>query len=160
MTTGARGMGTPPPRVAPVLLSLLREVDALWPSRAKTFDGTFGDDRHKARKSDHNPDSEGYCRALDLTRDDHDGPPLHLLADYIRHVGATGSQRLAVGGYVIFDRRIASDGGGWIWRPYTGDNPHVSHLHVSCSALPVFYMIGRPWGLTRAKLRKYRQPGG
>ncbi len=68
-----------------------------------------------------------------------------LLAEYLRQVGASGSQRLALGGYVIWSRKITSEASGWVWRPYSGDNPHVTHLHVSCSRLPAFYNIGRPW---------------
>jgi len=156
VTEPSGGMPAPFPRVAPVLAQLLREIDIGWPRRLKHADGTFGDERHRLRKSDHNPDREGYCRALDITRDVHNGPPLGLLAEYLRAVGASGSQRLAVGGYVIYDRRITSEARQWEWVAYSGDNPHVGHLHVSCSRLPVFYMISRPWGLSRSKLGAFR----
>lgn len=137
-------------RPAPVLAVLRSEIDVGWPNRSSSSDGFIGDQRHQSRKSDHNPDEYGYVRAWDVTNDAHLGPPLGLLAAFLRDVGASGSQRLALGGYVIYNRRIASAENLFEWRTYGGDDPHVTHLHVSCSRLPAFYKITRPWNVVDA----------
>src|SRR5690554_7976273 len=51
---------------------------------------------------------------------------------------------------LIFNRRIASKGGGW--RAYHGSNPHTSHVHVSVGVGPDGRSTGpyddtSPWGL-------------
>lgn len=142
-------------RPAPVLAVLRSEVDVGWPNRSTESDGFLGDELHKARHSDHNPDQDGYVRAWDVTEDAHAGPPLPLLAAFLRDVGRTGSQRLALGGYVIFDRKIASERTEWDWIRYRGEDPHVTHLHLSVSRFPPFYKIGRPWHVVLA-LQKRR----
>src|SRR5262249_36859977 len=54
-------------RLAKSLITLIDEVDAKYPDRDRSNDGTIGDTSHQARRSDHNPDSEGVVRALDIT---------------------------------------------------------------------------------------------
>lgn len=139
----------PPWLLAPVLLTLLREIDAAWPTRSRASDGALGDREHAKRRSDHNPDQRGYVRALDITYDRHAGPPMDALADYLRRIGKSQSQRLIPGGYVIWDRKITSSRTGWDWIAYTGESPHTRHLHVSCSLLPPFYLARAPWHVIR-----------
>lgn len=140
------------------MLAILRsEVDTAWPLRSTLSDGFIGDAAHKARHSDHTPNEDGYVRAWDVTRDDRHGPPLELLAAFLRDVGASGSQRLALGGYVIYNRRIASEHSEWRWIPYKGDNPHIEHLHLSCSRLAAFYLISRPWHVQEALQERGRR---
>lgn len=131
--------------LAPVLLTLLRELDIGWPLRSRLHDGTIGDAAHQARKSDHNPDQNGYVRAIDVTQDVHNGPPMDLLAEFLRKVGETHSQRVTPQGYVIWQRRIASSRSRWKWVTYMGENPHTDHLHLSCSSRPDFYRLTAPW---------------
>lgn len=139
-----------PWRPAPVLVSLRLEIDRGWPRRSTASDGFIGDQLHKARKSQHNPNEYGDVCAWDVTHDAQHGPPLDLLAAFLRDVGASGSQRFALGGYVIYDRKIVSERSDWIWRPYKGDDPHVGHLHLSCSGFKPFYDITRPWHVVEA----------
>jgi hypothetical protein len=50
--------------------------------------------------------------------------------------------------YVIYERRIFSGSGGpspWIWRPYTGLNAHLKHMHVSVLSTPTGENDTRPW---------------
>ena len=144
-------------RPAPVLATLRAEIDVGWPNRSTASDGFIGDQRHQLRKSDHRPDEDGYVRAWDVTNDTHAGPSLELLAAFLRDVGASGSQRLALGGYVIFDRKIASAVTEWRWRPYKGENPHMTHLHVSCSHEPEFYKITRLWHVAEQLRQRARR---
>jgi hypothetical protein len=52
--------------------------------------------------------------------------------------------------YVIANRRIFASyptGGraAWVWRPYSGSNPHTTHMHVSVQ--PDRYDDESPWGI-------------
>jgi hypothetical protein len=122
-----------PWRVARSLDVLVAEVDAAAPRRSKRSDGSIGDARHTSVSSDHNPDPRGVVRARDFTHDPSGGLDAAALAEHLR------GRRDARVKYVISDRRIASpearDGAApWAWRPYTGTNPHTSHVHVSVVA--------------------------
>jgi len=120
-------------RLAKSLEKLRAQVNAEWPDRDKASDGTIGDAAHAATKSDHNPDSGGVVRALDITDDPKGGPSAEWLAEILR---ASRDPRIS---YIISNRRIASSyaiGGvePWTWRPYAGLNAHKSHVHVSVVA--------------------------
>lgn len=115
-------------RLAKSLEALRKQVNEAAPNRSTASDGTIGDQAHKARKSDHNPDKHGIVRALDLTHDPRNGVDGHRLAEAIV---ASRDPRVK---YVIWNRRIASGSKGpdaWKWRPYSGTNPHDKHVHVS-----------------------------
>lgn len=138
-----------PWRLAPVLATLRAEVDLLWPARSTLSDGSIGDRAHQARDSDHSPNDRGVVRAWDLTSDTQHGPDLDDLATWLVRFGQRGSQRLSVGSYLIWNRRIWSYRTSWHPREYRGVNPHRTHMHLSAPLLPEFYGISRPWGLTR-----------
>ena len=94
-------------RPAKCLSTLKREVDRRWPNRDHRTDGMIGDVAHcgSGGTSDHCPNSAGAVRAFDI---DVDGIRADWLAEHFRVLGAQGDRRLANGGYVIFNRRIAS----------------------------------------------------
>lgn len=124
-------------------LVLLAEVDARWPGRSRASDGTIGDQAHSSRTSDHNPNAAGVVRARDITAA---GIDAAWLAEYLRQSGAKGDPRLGSGGYIIFNRRITKpDFSGW--KVYTGQNPHVKHVHVSFSRNAAGYDSAAAWGL-------------
>lgn len=129
--------------VAPCLEKLRAEVDARWPKRSKTSDGSVGDTSHNRRKSDHNPDHVGCVKARDFDKDGIDAP---ALAEHIRDIGAGGFDALE-GGYVIWNRRIAGTHTSWRWHAYDGANPHTSHIHVSCADARSNYRSTREWGI-------------
>lgn len=128
-------------RVAGSLLVLRTEINALAPKRLKGSDGTIGDPRHAARKSEHNPNDAGIVCAHDFTHD-----PAHG-ADMRKFSAQLLARRHPALWYVIFDGRIASAKTGWKWARYTGSNPHRSHMHVSVRGS---VDDRRPWGLTAA----------
>lgn len=113
--------------------ALLAGVNAKWPNRDKTSDGTIGDAEHATRTSDHNPwvivGSYGVVRARDI---DKDGVDIAWLFEELRKLGAAGDPRLAGGGYLIYNRRITSPDFK-TWRVYEGANPHTEHGHASFS---------------------------
>jgi putative peptidoglycan binding protein len=139
-------------RNAVSIAALRDEVNARWPHRDKRSDGTIGDEHHcpkgQASSSDHCPNPAGVVRAFDI---DVDGIPAAWLAEHLRTLGASGDKRLANGGYVIFNRRIASWSHEWLWRAYTGEDPHTSHIHISVSQDASGYDAAGTWNVGTAK---------
>lgn len=119
------------PRLCAAGKQLREQIDDAFGDRDRTSDGWVGDTRHAARKSDHNPDVNGWVRAIDVDRDlsGKSKPDIMPdLADQIRIAAKSGEKRIA---YVIFDGRIASPRLNWRWRKYTGSNKHNHHCHIS-----------------------------
>ena len=117
-------------RVAKSLRTLYDQIDALAPNRDKRDDGTIGDARHRARKSDHNPDARGIVRALDVTHDPAHGCDAGRIAEALR---LSQDARIK---YVIWARRIFYAGGSepYRWQRYSGSDPHTGHFHLSVVA--------------------------
>ena len=107
---------------------LREQVDDSFPERLRGSDGWLGDVRHAARKSDHNPDTNGVVRAIDIDARLSDQKGISAdLADQLRLYGKN-NKRIA---YVIHLGRIASPVLGWRWRKYKGINQHNHHIHIS-----------------------------
>ena len=117
------------------LVKLLDQVDDAWPGRSRASDGMLGNAAHAARVSDHNPEHPAprgnpdyQVDALDITHDPQHGPDCQALADAII---ASRDRRVK---HLIHNRRICAGALGpspWVWRTYTGPNPHTGHLHIS-----------------------------
>jgi len=117
-------------RVADSLLHLREQINVACPNRSKASDGTIGDTAHSARKSDHNPQpldgAVGVVTAMDITNDPDDG------CDADKIVNALVASRDPRIKYIIWNRRIiSSQTEPWVWRNYTGKNPHSKHFHLS-----------------------------
>ena len=110
------------------------QLDDNYPERSRKSDGTLGDARHSARKSDHNPDANGWVRAIDFTADL--GVSIDETADLVeqirKYAKRANKKRIS---YIIFNGRIASPILNWKWRKYRGSNPHKSHWHLSFTTL-------------------------
>jgi hypothetical protein len=120
----------PKPKLSNAAEQLRSEINTKYPNRDKRSDGWIGDTAHNARKSDHNPDKQGWVRAIDIDSDLVKGSSKEswLLAEQIKTIARKGDKRLS---YIIHQHRIASPRQNWAWRVYKGSNPHVSHLHIS-----------------------------
>ena len=120
------------PKLSRSAIQLREQIDDAFPDRDRTSDGWLGDARHSTRKSDHNPDADGWVRAIDIDRDlngkGRKPDVMPDLADQIRLAGKSGDKRIA---YVIFNGKIASPRKAWAWRPYDGINKHNHHAHIS-----------------------------
>lgn len=120
------------PRLSKSAIQLREQIDDAFPDRDRTSDGWIGDTRHAARKSDHNPDAQGWVRAIDIDRDlaGKKGKPdlMPDLVDQIRALAKSGDKRVS---YIIFAGRICSPKKAWRWRPYDGVNQHNHHAHIS-----------------------------
>jgi hypothetical protein len=139
-------LGTTSWRAAKSLLTLRAQVDARWPGRRTDRDGTIGDAAHQARDSDHNPWVRdgliGVVTAIDITHDPASGCDAEAL---VSALVISRDRRIK---YIIWNRRIISATvSPWIWRAYTGRNPHTKHFHLSVSASKPLYDAQEPWAL-------------
>ncbi len=119
-------------RMAHSLERLLTEVNEFAPHRRKDSDGGIGNAEHAARTSDHNPyivvGGIGVVRAYDFTHAPETGFDAYAYAAMLLR---NRDPRIR---YVISNHKIASGKGGpdpWVWRAYSGPNPHDHHTHVS-----------------------------
>lgn len=112
-------------KMPPSIRAALDEANERWPNRSRKSDGTIGDQAHSNRKSDHNPGARGFIHAFDITHDPANGCDCVVLAEHLR---TRSDPRVS---YVIFNKRIWNPSRSVDWRPYTGSNPHTSHMHVS-----------------------------
>ena len=121
------------PRLSKAAIQLREQFDDCFGDRDRTSDGWIGDSRHSARKSDHNPDEQGWVRAIDVDRDLSGKAKPDLMpdvADQLR-ILAKSDKRIS---YIIFAGKIASSKSLWRWRTYTGINKHDHHCHISFSS--------------------------
>ncbi len=147
-------------RLAAAADTLRTQVNTKYPERDQGSDGTIGDQAHRRRISDHNPDKRGFVMALDL---DEDGWPSHKFADQlIAYMRTSGDNRIK---NVVYENRVASgtyaDVAGqpprwWHWRTAKGMG-HEHHIHISFNPgarydaqpfpLPIFndMPLGQTW---------------
>ena len=120
------------PQLSKAAKQLREQFDDTFPNRDRLSDGWIGDTRHQAKPSDHNPDANGWVRAIDIDRDLYKGgKPDNMgdLVDQIRLACKSKSEKRI--SYIIFDGRICSPILNWKWRKYTGANKHTKHAHFS-----------------------------
>jgi hypothetical protein len=145
-------------RVAKSLEKLRSQVNAEWPQRDKSSDGTIGDEKHASRSSDHNPwvkdGKTGVVTGMDITNDPDSGPVSNDIAEALK---ASEDPRIK---YIISNARICSGDAGpspWVWRKYSGSNAHRHHVHISVKSEKPLYDSVKPWRLV-AKVPKFVEP--
>jgi hypothetical protein len=123
------------------------EFNALSPDRDKRSDGSVGDAAHAGNESDHNPDETGSTHdedsdsknevhAIDV---DASGPwpngmTMWKACDHIRAEHKAGrDNRIQTIIHTDPDgnSKIATNDNGYVWKPYSGSNPHREHAHFS-----------------------------
>jgi hypothetical protein len=133
--------------LVPCLVELRSEFNAIAPSRDRSSDGSVGDARHQAGRSDHNPDSRGLVHAIDVDVDLRtSGLTMELVVQRILARCRSGAEKRLR--YVIFNRRIWEASNGWRERRYTGPNPHDHHAHFSSSYETALEASTASWHLT------------
>jgi hypothetical protein len=61
--------------------------------------------------------------------------------------------------YVIWNRRIcSSEVSPWVWRPYSGANPHDHHVHISVKPEKSLYDDESPWKFVGTSVVDKRGP--
>jgi hypothetical protein len=134
--------------LAPALVRLRDEVNAGYPGRDTSADGSIGDAAHSSRKSDHNPDGTGRVDAIDVDENPSRGSRSEDVGDGIWSLLI--KRRPAQLKYAIYEGQIVSSyprSGypAYTPRPYSGSNPHAGHVHVS--VLDEHARSSAPWGL-------------
>lgn len=99
-------------------------VNAAYPNRDKTSDGTVGDLAHQATNSDHNPDTDGSVDAWDMDVDLRSGRDPQAIEELKKVFEAHPAAR-----YWIHNRQIAHRSTGWKREYYSGASPHDHHVH-------------------------------
>jgi hypothetical protein len=119
-------------RLSKAAIQLREQFDDSYADRDRSSDGWIGDTRHAARPSDHNPDAQGWVRAIDIDRDLSGKAKPDLmpdLVDQVRLLCKSGVEKRI--SYIIFDGFIYSAKFRFIKRKYTGANKHTKHAHFS-----------------------------
>ncbi|XVU20850.1 peptidoglycan-binding domain-containing protein [Actinoplanes sp. CA-054009] len=133
-------MRAAPWHLARSLARLRAEIDQRWPNRDRGSDGSIGDEKHRERPSDHNPNGRSSVNAIDT---DKDGiSPMTVVEAAKRHPACN---------YVIWNRVIYSRGRGFRAHRYKGTNPHTHHIHVSILQTSAAEESARPWGIATGK---------
>ena len=137
-------------RVASALEKLRDQLNAAYPGRRKSSDGTIGDTRHCPGKSDHCPNiqdgDQWVVTAFDATDDPASGCDMDSVTEAIIQAQ---DPRIK---YIIWNRRICSSyphsgQPAWVWRPYSGANPHDKHAHFSVKAEKHLYDDDSDWSI-------------
>lgn len=123
------------------LATFRAEVNAAYPNRDKTSDGTIGDAAHAGTDSDHNPDRDGTVDAWDMDVDLGVKDAAAAIERMKKKFEAHESSQ-----YWIHDGRIASRDWGWQRRRYYGTNPHDKHVHWN--GRDSHQRSTKPWGIT------------
>jgi len=125
-------------KLVPAGVTLRKQTDLRWPGRDRRSDGWVGDAAHSARKSDHNPDKDGWVHALDIDENMgkrgpwRNGRTARQLANQLRLYAASdlpGADRIK---YVVYEGRLSSGtyrATWWKWRK--GNWGHYQHIHIS-----------------------------
>lgn len=124
----------------PALGDMRAEVNARYPNRDKTSDGTIGDAAHQATVSDHNPDADGSVDAWDMDVDLRSGDDARAI-EWLKQRFQAHPASL----YWIHNRQIADRRYGWRREAYTGANPHDKHVHWNTRE--AYENSGQPWGI-------------
>lgn len=137
-------------RLAKSLITLIDQVDVLYPDREKHSDGSIGDTAHQARPSDHNLGPNRVVEALDVTHDPSHGVDTWYVAETLRlnrddridYVISNG--KVFVGKHGMWNGRRVEP---YTWIPYAGSNNHARHVHVS--VIEDKMDQAQPWNLKR-----------
>ena len=142
-------------RVARSLDVLLAELNALYPHRDKTSDGSIGDASHAQTNSKHNPGPDGIVEARDFDEGIAAGEsPLWPFVNHLLVLARTNAHpAMGPGAHMIYEGRIWSDVRGWVERPYTGVNAHQHHAHVAVADGPGKDST-QSWGLAAALAKR------
>jgi hypothetical protein len=130
------------------LTTFRNEVNAAYPLRDKTSDGTIGDEAHQGGSSDHNPDSDESVDAWDMDVEVN-GKGAAYSADVEELKDCFEAHEAAQ--YWIHNRIIANRDDGWARRSYSGSNPHDKHVHWNSRSS--HEDSTKPWGVDQPMTR-------
>jgi len=128
--------------VVPNLDEARDQLNARFPNRGKSSDGSIGDIAHQVSSSSHNPDLTGLpeyrdgdtideVRARDFDKNLNDAAGVTMEDVVQLWVKLARSGQLWWIRYMIYKRRIWHKRDNYVTRVYTGSNPHDDHLHLN-----------------------------
>lgn len=131
------------------LLVLRDQCNKIAPLRNKASDGLVADAAHSTT-SDHYPHyvagvGDEMVTGLDLTHDPAHGFDSYKFAETLR-VHEDDRIEYAISNKRIFSSYPHGDRKAWEWGPYSGEDPHDTHGHVSVLDKPVSDTT-TPWNL-------------
>lgn len=111
---------------------LIEEVKAKFPG---VIVGTIGDKPHQGEASDHNPSTAKHDKGAVDAADFMIGKDFTFAnAQWLTNALVRFKDRRI--GYIIWNGQIISSTvKPWVWRKYTGKDPHTNHVHVSVNDL-------------------------
>jgi hypothetical protein len=110
-------------------VTLRDQMNSRFPKRGTAADGSIGDTAHAARKSDHNPDANGWVHALDVDHRFGAAGDDELLLTQLRACAREGRDGGRIS-YIVHDDRLAQDSTNWDWELNEGLEHH-GHIHIS-----------------------------
>jgi len=131
------------PKLSKAASQLREQIDDSFPDRDRTSDGWIGDTRHAARKSDHNPDAQGWVRAIDVDSDLFKGSKPDImpdLVDQLRRACKASKKSVLVTLFSMKESaRQSSDGSGESTRAQTHTrNTLISALRKRLTMMVLF----------------------
>ena len=131
---------------------LRKQLNEMFPDRSKVSDGGIGDVAHqKAGTSDHLPhvkdkNNVGVVTARDFTFDNNPADGVGIDCHWLAKVLVKDKDPRIK--YIIWNGQIiSSKQQPWIWRKYSGKNPHKHHLHISVVADESLFNSEKEWNL-------------
>jgi hypothetical protein len=122
------------------ILVLRNQVNLIAPNRNKGADGTVCDQNHPTT-SDHCPHNvpgvgSEMVTALDLTHDPDGGFDSYKFAEVLR-IHRDARIKYVISNKRMFSSYATSSYPAWTWRPYSGEDLHTNHVHVSVLDAPI-----------------------
>lgn len=143
------------------LLKLRDQVNAEYPGRDKSSDGTIGDANHATKKSDHNPwfkDAHGIGVVTAIDIDEDLAVTIHSIQKIVDNICASRDPRVK---YIIYEGKITVKGSNLQqWKKYTGPNKHEHHVHISVFPEARFYDDETPWDIDGVAIPAAPAPEG
>lgn len=137
-------------RIAESLDQLRDQINALAPNRSTASDGWIGDDKHATRESDHNPwvkiGDLGIVTALDITDDPGHGCDVDKIFARIIKDRDPRLKYMIRNGMILSSTIVP-----WVWREYTGSNPHEKHGHLSVLPVRALFDSRKKWEIILPK---------
>lgn len=142
------------------LIKLVSQVNAAYPGRDTSSDGSIGDADHASRSSDHNPwiidpaDNVGVVTAQDIDEDLNSAT--HSIEAIVTAIRKSRDPRVK---YIIYEGRITKKGSDLQeWEAYHGTNSHSHHAHISVKQEKKYWNDDAAWSIGSAAEAPAEEP--
>lgn len=113
-------------------VTLMAQLNARFPKRDTSSDGSIGDAAHRTRQSDHNPNVRGFVLAQDIDEDFGRAGDARKFADQLAAYAASGKPGADRIKNIVYEDQVASGTyRKWFWIFRGSGYEHRHHIHVS-----------------------------